>query len=1061
MTEKIRVLYVDDEQYLLDLGKVFLERSGNFIVTTSTGAPEALRLLELKGFDAIVSDYQMPEMDGIEFLKVVRSRGDKTPFIIFTGKGREEVVIEALNSGADFYLQKGGEPKAQFAELAHKIKRAVEHQSDERALYEGEVRFRALIENASDIIRILDREGRITFDTAASGRELGYPPGYTLGRHPSEFIHPDDLAVVKQELSEVYAKTNTGVPTEFRIRKADGSYVWVESVGKNLIGVPGVDGIVITTRFIDERKRAEEALHESEGKFRQLFSKMPSGVAIYEAVDEGEDFVFRDFNATAEAIEHVKKEEVIGRRVTEVFPSVNKFGIFSVFKRVWRTGKPEYFPSAIYRDARDPGTWRENWVYRLQTGEIVAIYNDVTERKVAEQALIESQIQLAEAMDLAHIVNWEFDVASGIFTFNDRFYALYGTTAEREGGYQMSAEVYTREFVHPDDAGVVANDDPNYTRQIEHRIVRRDGEVRHIIVRFSITKDAEGRTVKTHGANQDITDRKQTELEIQTLLANVSHERERLASLINSMSDEVWFSDTKGQFTLANPTARQEFCLDGANETNVETLATSLEVLRPDGTPRPVEEAPPLRALAGEVVRFQEEIVRTPATGELRYRQVSAAPVHDDKGTIIGSISVVRDITDLKKAEDALKESEEKYRTLFNNMMEGFAYCRMIYDREGHPEDFIYLNVNPAFDRITNTKTITMKRVTEVYPGIREAFPELFEIYGRVSLTGVSESFEVYFKPIEKWLFISVYSPAKEYFVAVFDDITERKRMDAELQHATVFLKSIIDSIQDGISVLDTDCNIILVNKAMETWYAHAMPLIGKKCYDAYYGANQPCNPCPTLESLKTGEPNHLIVPQGGAGGAVVGWQDLFVFPIRDGKTGKVTGVIEYVRDISEQKKAEDALRESEEKFRYISELIPDFAYSCTKTSGGGFTIDWITGTPEPITGYTSDEIRKMTCWKFLVIDEDIPVFEKNVTGLLPGEFARCELRIRRKDGGIIWLSSYTHCVTDLKEPGNHRLYGACRDITRRKRAEEALRQANKRLNLLSSITRHDILNQL
>jgi CheY-like chemotaxis protein len=122
MTEKIRVLYVDDEQNLLDLCKVFLERSGDLIVTTSTGASEAIRILELTKFDAIVSDYQMPEMDGIEFLKIVRARGDKTPFIIFTGKGREEVVIEALNAGADFYIQKGGEPKSQFAELAHKCR---------------------------------------------------------------------------------------------------------------------------------------------------------------------------------------------------------------------------------------------------------------------------------------------------------------------------------------------------------------------------------------------------------------------------------------------------------------------------------------------------------------------------------------------------------------------------------------------------------------------------------------------------------------------------------------------------------------------------------------------------------------------------------------------------------------------------------------------------------------------------------------------------------------------------------------------------------------------------
>jgi DNA-binding response OmpR family regulator len=119
------VLYVDDEPMLLELAKIFLEQTGEFRVDTLTSAPAALDILDRTSYDCIISDYQMPVMDGIVFLKTVRSRGNALPFIIFTGKGREEVVIEALNSGADFYLQKGGDPKAQFAELAHKIRQAI------------------------------------------------------------------------------------------------------------------------------------------------------------------------------------------------------------------------------------------------------------------------------------------------------------------------------------------------------------------------------------------------------------------------------------------------------------------------------------------------------------------------------------------------------------------------------------------------------------------------------------------------------------------------------------------------------------------------------------------------------------------------------------------------------------------------------------------------------------------------------------------------------------------------------------------------------------------------
>ena len=115
-------------------------------------------------------------------------------------------------------------------------------------------------------------------------------------------------------------------------------------------------------------------------------------------------------------------------------------------------------------------------------------------------------------------------------------------------------------------------------------------------------------------------------------------------------------------------------------------------------------------------------------------------------------------------------------------------------------------------------------------------------------------------------------------------------------------------SIQDGVSLLDTNLNIIRVNPAMEKWYSHALPLIGKKCYQAYHGRQEVCHPCPSLRTLKTREPASEIVPKTGPGGKVVGWLDLFAFPLIDHRTGKLKGVIEYVRDITEQKKAQDAL---------------------------------------------------------------------------------------------------------------------------------------------------------
>lgn len=131
----IQVLYVDDEADLLEIGKRLLENTGTFAVTILSSVGEGLRALEDHSFDAIVSDYQMPEMDGITFLKEIRHQGDQTPFILFTGKGREEIAIEAYENGADHYVQKGGGPRAQFVDLAHKIRRSVEmHMVEEKSL---------------------------------------------------------------------------------------------------------------------------------------------------------------------------------------------------------------------------------------------------------------------------------------------------------------------------------------------------------------------------------------------------------------------------------------------------------------------------------------------------------------------------------------------------------------------------------------------------------------------------------------------------------------------------------------------------------------------------------------------------------------------------------------------------------------------------------------------------------------------------------------------------------------------------------------------------------------
>ena len=153
-----RILYVDDDPHLLEIARFFLEDSGDFSVTASTSAMEALKLPGIASFDAIVADYQMPRMDGIAFLKKVREAHGSIPFILFTGKGQEEVVIEAINEGADFYLQKGGDPNAEFAELIRKIRLAVGRQRADKTLLHFNSLYAVLSGVNTTIVRAKSRQ---------------------------------------------------------------------------------------------------------------------------------------------------------------------------------------------------------------------------------------------------------------------------------------------------------------------------------------------------------------------------------------------------------------------------------------------------------------------------------------------------------------------------------------------------------------------------------------------------------------------------------------------------------------------------------------------------------------------------------------------------------------------------------------------------------------------------------------------------------------------------------------------------------------------------------------
>lgn len=152
--------------------------------------------------------------------------------------------------------------------------------------------------------------------------------------------------------------------------------------------------------FKNKIKQTEKTFVKNLERFKELFNYMNRGVVVYEAKDNGRDFIIKDFNRAAEKIEKVQKEDIIEKSVLEVFPGVKDFGLFKVFQEVYKTGKPQHHPISLYKDQRITG-WRENYVYKLPSGEIVVVYDDITERKQVEEELKNSEERLKILFDYA------------------------------------------------------------------------------------------------------------------------------------------------------------------------------------------------------------------------------------------------------------------------------------------------------------------------------------------------------------------------------------------------------------------------------------------------------------------------------------------------------------------------------------------------------------------------------------------------------------------------------------------------------------------------------------
>ena len=448
---------------------------------------------------------------------------------------------------------------------------------------------------------------------------------------------------------------------------------------------------------------------------------------------------------------------------------------------------------------------------------------------------------------------------------------------------------------------------------------------------------------------------------------------------------------------------------------------------------------------------------------------LTTSAILDEKGEVAEVIHVAKDITEQKSAEEALIKSEKDYSALFANMIDGFAYCKMIFDEKCKPVDFVYLQINDAFQEITGLKrkTVVGKKVTLAIPGIKEANPELFEIYGRVALSGQTERFEVFFKPLSMWLRISVYCPKKGYFAAIFEDTTERKKIEDRLKESEEKYQTAFNASSDALMLLDEkgflDCNkatlgLFGCESVTEFCKFHPADLSPQTQPDDIPSMNAAMSHI--QKAFKKGT-DHFFWIHSRTNGETFPADVLFTrMPLKGREVLQAT-----VRDITETKNREEAIKFQADLLNSVGQAI--IVVDNKKT------ICFWNKAAEKFYGYSEEQALGHQ------VDELLGGFSPEETDevskrLMAGESWSTEILTRKKDGSV---SPIILNRTPIYK-ANGEFLGAASittEITLQKNTEadltfslvslskslDNIQELNEKLRVVGSLTRHDVRNKL
>ncbi len=626
----IRVLSVDDEAGFLKITKQILEVHDAFQVDTASSVDEAMDKMKKTTYDVIVSDYQMPGKDGLQFLKELRDGENDVPFILFTGKGREEIAIESLNLGADGYFNKMGDSETVYGELVHGIRQAVEKKKAEQEVAKTRDEYLSITNLTGDIIVNIDREGRWAFLNDGACMFWGKPREELLGKTFRDYLHPEDYEKTAASAIQENIETRQIVRGVINRQKTPKGWRTVEWNAAPLFDKSGeYVGMQATGRDITERKRAEEAIEH----LARFPSENPNPV-----IRIAKDGVIIYANTAAKSLLSEWKREV-GQSVPDFWRQkvATSFASGSSMRfEIERLDRVVSFEVSPVTDA----------------GYVNAYGRDITERKKAEDLLQRSERRWIDSFnsleDVMLIINTDYIIEK----INDIGLKLFGKTREEVIGkkcfqilHNLDSSIEQCPFKRTLKTGKAESVDL-YDKTFD----------KYFNVSCSPIFNERDEIVRHVDLIKDITESKKSEKALE-------ESEERYRSLFESAREGITITDSEGKIVRMNDAFATMLGYDSAEE----LVGFSAVELYHDREARRI--------------LFEEIGERGYVEGyELTLKKRDGSPISvlgssltrkDEEGNILQTEGFFMDITERKKVENALEESEERYRRLFESIREG------------------------------------------------------------------------------------------------------------------------------------------------------------------------------------------------------------------------------------------------------------------------------------------------------------------------------------------------------------------------------------------------------